>query len=285
MVKRLRTSQVEEAAVLFVERILNDTNWVSNRLYRDFGIDLHVKAFETSDTRRALPWEFHMQVKGTERLRHVDTFASLSIDTVHLCDWYEAALPVLLIVCNVSKNAAYYLWVREYIDALDSSWQEQKTMRLRIPLGNQFTHVALLKLVAHLKRVTFRREAHHVMARLQQARLDNDDLFDESYQPLGIPDESIDNPALAQCILCRNYFWIDEALTVGCDIIDDGGIPLNCEFTRIYQPWGHQPTVYSCDAPEEHCPICLSDRGMLAPCTECGRYQYPLLILVIGTIL
>jgi len=52
-------------------------------------------------------------------------------------------------------------------------------------------------------------------------------------------------------------------------------IPFNCEFTRIYQPWGHQPAVYSCDAPEEHCPVCLSNRGMLAPCTECGRYQYP----------
>src|ERR1051325_3429872 len=69
MVKRPQTSQTAEKAVLFVEAILNEVNWVSNRLHQDFGIDLHVKVFEANGRRRGLPWDFFIQVKGTTKLR------------------------------------------------------------------------------------------------------------------------------------------------------------------------------------------------------------------------
>lgn len=96
------------------------------------------------------------------------------------------------------------------------------------------------------------------------------------YQPLSKPDSSIQDLALAKCILCKNYFWIDEGITTGWDIFpDDDDIPLNCAFTKIYEPWGHQPAVYSCDAPDSFCPVCLSGKGPLEKCASCGKYHFP----------
>ncbi len=46
MVKRIRSSQIGEKAELLVEKIFNDANWVCNRLYHGYGLDLHVKVVE-----------------------------------------------------------------------------------------------------------------------------------------------------------------------------------------------------------------------------------------------
>lgn len=116
MVKRAKSNQIGEKAVLLVEDILNEANWVSNRLFHDFGIDLHVKVFESAESRKAMPWEFHIQVKGTERLRVSKEQIHFVIDTDHLKDWYETMLPVLFTVCDVKKKKVYWLWIKEYIE-------------------------------------------------------------------------------------------------------------------------------------------------------------------------
>ncbi|MCD6331361.1 MAG: DUF4365 domain-containing protein [Thermoplasmata archaeon] len=76
MVKRTKSNQIGEKAVLFVEKIFNEANWICNRLYHDFGIDLHVKVVESE---HITPWELHVQVKGTERLRVSKDYVLYSI--------------------------------------------------------------------------------------------------------------------------------------------------------------------------------------------------------------
>jgi hypothetical protein len=47
MVQRPESAKTGEKAVLLVESVVNELNWVSNRLHNDFGVDLHVKVFES----------------------------------------------------------------------------------------------------------------------------------------------------------------------------------------------------------------------------------------------
>ena len=122
MVKRKKSSQIGERAVLLVEKIFNEVNWVCNRLYHDFGIDLHVKVFESE---QAMPWEFHVQVKGSQSLHTSKGHIQYSIDTKNLKDWYDSPLPVLLVVCDVRNERAYYLWVKEYLDELDKTYSSK----------------------------------------------------------------------------------------------------------------------------------------------------------------
>ena len=72
--------------------MLNDLNWVCNPLIEDFGIDFHVKAFESTGRRRVLPWKFYVQVKGTTNLRRDGATVLFNIDTAHLRDWSESLL-------------------------------------------------------------------------------------------------------------------------------------------------------------------------------------------------
>lgn len=123
------------------------------------------------------------------------------------------------------------------------------------------------------------REAQNVIALVEQPSEWDDPFmprFNPYEQPLPSPDKAIQDPALAKCIMCQNYFWVEESETAGWDTFLEGDdIPLNCFFTKIYEPFGHQPAVYSCDAPEEYYPFCTTDRGPLKECKECGKYRYP----------
>jgi hypothetical protein len=79
MAKRIETAQIATAAVRLVKDVLNELNWICNPLIEDFGIDFHVKVFESTGRRRALPWEFYVQVKGTTRLQRNRDFIRFSI--------------------------------------------------------------------------------------------------------------------------------------------------------------------------------------------------------------
>ncbi len=70
MVKRPETSQTDEKAVFFVEAMFNQLNWVANRLYQDFGLDIHVKVFESSRSRKGTPWEFYIKSKVQTSFRN-----------------------------------------------------------------------------------------------------------------------------------------------------------------------------------------------------------------------
>ena len=268
MVKRIESRQIEEKAVLFVEEIFNEANWVCNRLYRDFGVDLHVKVFESAKSRKAMPWEFHVQIKGTRHLRISKSHIHFVIDTEHLKDWYEALLPVLFVICDVQNSKAYWLWIKEYLDKLSLDWQEQSTITLRISINNQLKPEILPQLCTELRRSILIHEARKVVGLVEEPDEITKSPFGFNspyYRPLPELDQSIENPALARCLLCGNYFWIEKSVAIAW------------EFLKIYEPSGYEPAVYDCDAPEEFCPVCLSGEGALRYCKNCGRYAvYPL---------
>lgn len=232
MVKRLESSQIEEKAVSLVEDILNEANWVSNRLYRDFGIDLHVKVFESLRSRKAMPWEFHIQVKGRKALYISNNQISFSIDTEHLKDWYESQLPVLFVICDVKRKKLYWLWIKEYIEEeLKSEWREQKSITLNIPTKNRIAPSVLPDLLSDLKRPVLFREGKEVLKKcillaegydpnakvfeffeyekIQKKIGDELKLLEDSLDYIDIP---IRDPAIAYCMRCGSYFWFDQKI-------------------------------------------------------------------------
>jgi len=205
MVKRLRTSQTSEKAVLFVEAILNEMNWVSNRLHNDFGIDLHVKVFEADGLRKRLPWDFYIQVKGTTKLRLRDNTARLNVDKEHLQDWYDSRLPVLLVLYDVVTDQGYWLWVKEYLDSLDHDWEDGNYIDLHFPKDNKLTSDSLVERLRDVKRSVFLHEAANVISFLETPS--EDLVYDEHFwphvdnpyrQPLEPPEESLNDLALAR---------------------------------------------------------------------------------------
>ena len=93
MAKRPESAQTGVQAAVLLKEACNELNWVCNPFIEDFGIDFHVKAFESTAQRRALPWEFYVQVKGTMHMRRSDGVVLFPIDTAHLRDWQDARLP------------------------------------------------------------------------------------------------------------------------------------------------------------------------------------------------
>ncbi len=284
MAKRLESAQTETRAVSLVKDVLNELNWVCNPLIEDFGIDLHVKVFESAGQRRALPWEFHIQVKGSKRLRRDGAFVFFRVDTAHLRDWSESRLPVLFVVCDVPRAAGFWLLVKEYLDTLDTGWEERGSLTLRIPEGNRVTREGLLSVLGQIRRRSFVHEAAGVIALMEtppEVRLYSEQFWvptNNPYrQPLPAPNAAIRDLALACCIACENYFWIDESFTDGHGRLVPGeeDMPENLDFAQIYSPRAHEPAVYCCDSPEEFCPFCSTGYGAFCGCERCGKYNVP----------
>ncbi|GFP23700.1 hypothetical protein HKBW3S09_01165, partial [Candidatus Hakubella thermalkaliphila] len=220
--------------------------WVCNRLYHDFGIDLHVKVFESG---RTAPWEFHVQIKGTKHPHISKDRIHFDIDTEHLKDWRDSLLPVLFVICDVRSDKVYWLWIKKYLNKLNLDWQEQSIITLQIPANNQLRPEILPQLCTDLRRSFLMHEARKVIGLMEEPDEINRSSFGFNspyYRPLTELGRSIKNPALARCILCGNYFWIEE------------GIAIAWEFVKIYEPYVYEPAVYDCDAPEEFCPVCMS---------------------------
>src|SRR5437879_3674012 len=155
MAKRLKSVNTEEKAVLFVERLFNDENWQVNRLHRDFGMDLHVKLFEKAPSFRDTPWEFYVQVKGTEKLEQTSAAAKFVIDVDHLRLWSEVALPVLLIVVDVTTEAGYWLPVQRYtadLDEANADWRlKTDSLTISIPRTNEVTAATVTNISRYVR--------------------------------------------------------------------------------------------------------------------------------------
>ena len=209
MVKRIKSSQIGKKAVLFVEGIFNEANWVCNPFCHDFGVDLHVKVFESAKSMKALPWEFHVQIKGTKHLHISKDYIRFVIDTEHLNDWYDALLPVLFVICDVQSSKAYWLWIKEYLDKLNLGWQEQSTITLRILINNQLTPKMLPRLCTELRSGILMHEARKVVGLVEEPDEINESPFGFKtpyYRKLPELDQSIENPVLAHVYFVVTIF-------------------------------------------------------------------------------
>ena len=185
---------------------------------------------------------------------------------------------MLLVVYDVPNRAGFWVLMKDYLDGLgDVEWEEQQSLTLRMPETQVVTRDGLLSMLATVRRASFLHEAPGVIAFMETPA--EETVYDQHFwvrpdnpykQQLRPPDADISNLALARCTLCENYFWIDEAWTDGHDRIEPGqiGMPENLDFTQIYGPRAHEAAIFSCDSPEEFCPILHEGRGALLQCAR-----------------
>lgn len=151
--KRMETVQIGKAAVNYVREVFNDMNWSVNPLSdEDFGADLHVQPFN-SVKRTPLGREFNVQIKGRTRPRIANREALCPVRTGHVRSWLDSQLPLLLVLCEVQRDAgsrvtrAWFTWVdhRVYEEVGWPIWGDtlgkSQTMTLRLPTDQPF-HVA-----------------------------------------------------------------------------------------------------------------------------------------------
>jgi hypothetical protein len=286
VVRRPGSRKIEEQAVNLVERLFNKANWQGNRFYRDFGIDLHVKVFEDSGQQQDTPWEFYVQVKGTERLRIRKDTIGFSIDVDHLRLWSQVSLSILLIICDVTANSAYWLGVKEFVRSVPNPdlKSKRKSITLNIPIKNQLTEEALVLIQQYVQGEIMYTRAHRVISVIRwwamgQHRLSydaepNDDLLPidpSDFPELSLPVSEIDKPVLAYCWGCGYIWWMDESETRYDFDEDEGG-------------WYQWPLMYIGTLPEpdayyvepDYCPRCQSGEGRLDSCIDCGTAFWPL---------
>ncbi len=160
MPKRLKSVQIDQLAMNYVRNVFNSMNWNPNPVETDFGVDLHVKVFDKT-TGESLPWEFKVQVKGTEHLKITDTEVLYrGVDTNHICDWISGHLPVLFVVCHVKNSivvASYFTWVDKFVyEKLKwpvgvDSFSPPETISLRLSTNHYFDAKCQNDLLGYLK--------------------------------------------------------------------------------------------------------------------------------------
>ncbi len=130
--KRNRQHEIGgQAEAIF--RIIVPRAWVVRRQDPDYGIDFLV---EIAEQENMTGGEFAAQVKGTEDLQIRDGMVFLEISVEHLAYYVDKRLqPVYLIVVDVKKKQAYYLFLQSYAlhTLKNTAWRDKKNITVQIP--------------------------------------------------------------------------------------------------------------------------------------------------------
>ena len=113
----------------------------------DVGLDFFVQVVIDGEYRYA----FHTQLKGTEQPTYVwkDKFLAVNLKTSTLNYYQNIAMPVMLVVCDLSKStdprkaASYYVWIHDQLKDLLGNEPHiddaQHTHTIHVPIENHFT--------------------------------------------------------------------------------------------------------------------------------------------------
>jgi hypothetical protein len=112
--RRTREHIIADLSVNYVERQALLCGYIVDRIVRDYGIDLEVTTF----TRKGEIEEGKVlvQLKASDRLRlqpGQETF-SFRIERSDLILWLAQPMPMILIVYDARKTAAYWLYIQSY---------------------------------------------------------------------------------------------------------------------------------------------------------------------------
>lgn len=145
----------EQAVRLFSGMLPRE--WVVREYTPDYGIDLELELFElVDDTYMAAGEHIYVQVKGTERPDYgtyeisghtgkekmIDVLR-FRLDTALLStvERMGSAVPVLLVVCDLLENQAYFVCLNDYIEKVilpeNPDYQEQNSYLIHIPVRNK----------------------------------------------------------------------------------------------------------------------------------------------------
>ena len=154
---------IETRSLLFLQNLLPD-EWVQRKIESDYGIDIDLELFEYEENVCVTLGEHvFLQVKGTEALEYAtikpigkQIYTKTELDKMQvsvlkfvvdvsllkLVERMGSAIPVLLIVVDLTNQTAYYICLNDYVRNVlpyrACDYKEQKNLTIYIPKENVF---------------------------------------------------------------------------------------------------------------------------------------------------
>lgn len=147
---RPESHEIDESAKrLFLSAL--PVKWIVREQHPDYRVDYLIEPFEEYESTGKY---FAVQLKGTKVPRLVDSASaiSFSLDTNHLSYFVDKVpLPVVLVVVDVSSNRGWWCSLRSYVltQLNNSSWREQESVTIRVPISNELKLSELLLSEVH----------------------------------------------------------------------------------------------------------------------------------------
>lgn len=115
--QRTREHVIADLAVNFVERQVLLCGFTTERIARDYGLDLILFTYDPDGYEERGPVFF--QVKATDRLqvRKGGSAVAFRVERADLESWIDETMPVMLIVYDAQDDNAYWLYVQAWFQS------------------------------------------------------------------------------------------------------------------------------------------------------------------------
>jgi hypothetical protein len=144
--RRTREHVIADLSLNHVERFILEEGHTAERRTSDYGYDLTVYTYDKNGYTE--PGAIFVQVKGAEQLLASGNDVTFDIDVRDYALWTTELLPVILILFDVSRRRAYWLYVQRYFAETPSRKpkEDAKTVRVRVPKRQVLSRVAIRKM-------------------------------------------------------------------------------------------------------------------------------------------
>lgn len=117
--RRTREHVIADLSINPVERQVLLCGYTVERVFYDDGYDLLMFTFDTNGESEAD--EMRIQVKGNDKLRVVQggQASAFRVDRSDVARWTNERVPVVLVVYDAQRDAAYWLDIKTYFQGLD----------------------------------------------------------------------------------------------------------------------------------------------------------------------
>jgi hypothetical protein len=142
---RTREHVIADLAVNHAERQGILCGYSYERIFHDYGLDLVLYTYNASGESEDGTILLH--VKGTERTKRVQRGQVLPfrVSRADIHTWLRRLMPVILVVYDVSADAAYWLYVQNYFENLPgfNLFQAGETITVHLPVSQVLTPAAV----------------------------------------------------------------------------------------------------------------------------------------------
>lgn len=153
--RRTREHVIADLGVNHVERHALLCGFVVERVIHDYGIDLEVFAFNKKGEIQE--GKVLLQVKASDHLKIRPGQASFAfrIERRDLMLWLAQPMPVILIVFDVPRDVAYWLYIQSYFRRLKdfNLFAAGRTITVQIPAANVVTTSSMRRFATFRDRV------------------------------------------------------------------------------------------------------------------------------------
>ncbi len=151
---RSKNHIIGDKAVSFIKERIIPSEWVVREFTPDYGIDLDIELFEENEKGYSAVGEHVLiQVKGTENAQYgsfelegrICKVLKFRIETneINLVSRIGSALPVLLVIVDLSIKKAYQICLNDYISKVlpfqDPEYKNKRSITVNIPIANELS--------------------------------------------------------------------------------------------------------------------------------------------------